>query len=143
MTDAIFRNIMSPIIEVRILPTRFHNAGQGVSVEQLLAGQWSIPNQSQPKRRSETCWGTLYVLAHIFMSLLSVAKYAHLVLESELSGITQLVEGGIAGELQHGRRAAHQHDVVLGRGEQALLNHGGVHATRAVQRYAKEWAQLR
>ena len=71
-------------------------------------------------------------------------KYAFtlLVLESEFFGVAQLVEGGIAGELQHGRRAAHQHDVVLGRREQALLNHGGVHATRAVQRYAKGWAQV-
>ena len=54
------------------------------------------------------------------------------VLEPQFLRVPQLVEGGIAAKLHHGRWAAHQHDVVLARGKQALRNHGGVHTTRAV-----------
>ena len=54
-----------------------------------------------------------------------------LVLEPEFLGESELVEGGIAGELHHGRRPAHQDDVILPRREQVLRDHVGVHEAKS------------
>ena len=54
------------------------------------------------------------------------------VLEPQFLRVPQLVKGGIAAKLHHGRRTAHQYDVVLARRKQVLRNHGRVHATRAI-----------
>ena len=62
----------------------------------------------------------------------STRRILSLVLEPEFLGEPELVEGGIAGKLHHGRRPAHQDDVILPRKEQVLRDHVGVHEARTV-----------
>ena len=74
-------------------------------------------------------------LSYIFLYTLtgkqSTQRILLLVLEPEFLGESELVEGGVAGKLHHGRRPAHQDDVILPRREQVLRDHVGVHEAKS------------